>query len=959
VHPSIGTTVGRFPLSVGSSCRSYCRGRSSTAIIPIATPTISYCTTMRFPNLNPKTGYSTKLYSTTSSSSRSDTTTATTTSQEKKSHQYSNRNNKKRRNGKTMQVHVTIPKPKPKSKTYKEIKQMKQAKEALLLETKYDASAVEKQNMNDMAKDKDEDSKMKRDTVVERQKEKSNVSRMMQIERDDENHDHDTREKKSDTVTRRIHNMNQIKSSRTMQEKMRSMERLQKASMLLQDVIPLDDISAASSSSSSSSGDSGVDGATLHQDESPFQLEDDTFASSIFPSGMVPDDVWYNGNLQRGKGDYVTRWAKGVKVAEPLRKYDPVAAEKLLFLQPAKWIVRNVQIGFPLALWAFGVAWDVVTNKEEENRIVRAKQLLDTVSGLGPAIIKGGQALASRSDLMPSEYLDQLQKLQDDVPRFENQVALGIVEKELGVDFDDVFELVDPEPVAAASIGQVYKARLRSNGDLVALKIQRPNCEEIIALDLYVLRWWSGVANILTRLLNRDINVQSIIDDFGELIYRELDYVAEAANAQRFSELYASQVKDVFVPKIYSELTTSKVLTMEWVEGFRLTDSETLDKYGLDRKKLVDTLVQCSLRQILGNGFFHADPHAGNLLVVPDGRLCYLDFGMMSYAASEQRNGFLLAVVHIVNRDWDELVSMYQRLGFIPEGTDLKPIAVALDKSLPDALNSDISELNFKNVVGKLGDIMYTYPFSLPPFYIAIIRCLGVLEGLAIQVDPQARIISEAYPYVASRVLTDSQDELQEALRRLALTNDGRIRWDRLESLLSKAKGSQDYDASLAVDQLTKYLISDDGEQLLLDFTNRIVDGADSLGFETIGYIIDAAQALAINNEVAAVRAFTTLQHIFAAVAGDEESRQKVQKDLRGVLPEPTPSMQQFWRISVLLGARGGGSNAAKLIPIIRRLSNEPKIQQVASEIAARLGERILSRSLRALFGLPQPSKKE
>lgn len=267
----------------------------------------------------------------------------------------------------------------------------------------------------------------------------------------------------------------------------------------------------------------------------------------------------------------------------------------------------------------------------------------------------------------------------------------------------------------------------------MALKIQRPNCEQIIALDLYILRWWSGIYNEIFKFLNRDINVQSIIDDFGELIYREIDYVAEAANAQRFNELYAS-VTDVFVPKIYSDLTTRKVLVMEWVDGFRLTDSASLAEYGLDKRKLVDTLVQCSLRQILENGFFHADPHAGNLLACPDGRLCYLDFGMMSYAERVQRNGFLLAVVHIVNRDWNALVSVYQKLGFIPEDTDAKPIEVALENALPDVLNAEISELNFKNVVNKLGDIMYKFPFSLPPFYIAIIRCLGVLEGLAIQV---------------------------------------------------------------------------------------------------------------------------------------------------------------------------------------------------------------------------------
>lgn len=345
--------------------------------------------------------------------------------------------------------------------------------------------------------------------------------------------------------------------------------------------------------------------------------------------------------------------------------------------------------------------------------------------------------------------------------------------------------------------------------------------------------------------------------------------------------------------------------------------------------------------------------------MVPDGRLCYLDFGMMSYAASEQRNGFLLAVVHIVNRDWDELVQMYQRLGFIPEGTNLKPIAVALENSLPDALNSDISELNFKNVVGKLGDIMYTYPFSLPPFYIAIIRCLGVLEGLAIQVDPQARIISDAYPYVASRVLTDPQDELQEALRRLALTNDGHIRWDRLESLLSKAKGSTDYDATVAINQLMTYLLSEDGESLLLDLVDEVVDGADALGVDFVTYLLEASRALAINDEVAAARAFTTLQEIISAtVEGGEEAPAKVRSTLSGVLPEPTSSMQQFWRISLLLGARGGGSDLSKYIPLARKLSQEPKIQKAVNEVIARLGERVLGRSLRALFGLSPTDEK-
>lgn len=323
---------------------------------------------------------------------------------------------------------------------------------------------------------------------------------------------------------------------------------------------------------------------------------------------IVPEGLWLNGHLQDkslstvgpSSNDLVTRWSGGVKVAEPLVGYDPAAAAKLLFRQPQRWFVRNLQIALPLGAWVVGIVFDFVTQqyRTSNQRRVRAKQLTEAITSLGPAIIKGGQALASRPDLLPSEYLEELQNLQDNVPRFSNKVALATVEKELGKPFDEIFDLVTPEPIAAASIGQVYKARLKANGDLVALKIQRPDCEEVIALDLYVLRWWSGVYNRILDFLQRDIDLQLIIDDFGELIYREIDYVAEAANAQRFNELYAG-VKDVFVPKIYSDLTTSKILTMEWVDGVRLTDQASLKRYNLNASQLIDTLVQCSLQQVL------------------------------------------------------------------------------------------------------------------------------------------------------------------------------------------------------------------------------------------------------------------------------------------------------------------------------------------------------------------------
>jgi predicted unusual protein kinase regulating ubiquinone biosynthesis (AarF/ABC1/UbiB family) len=302
---------------------------------------------------------------------------------------------------------------------------------------------------------------------------------------------------------------------------------------------------------------------------------------------------------------------------------------------------------------------------------------------------------------------------------------------------------------------------------------------------------------------------------------------------------------------------------------------------------------------------------------------------MMSYAAAKQRNGFLLAVVHIVNRDWGELVNVYRKLGFIPEGTDVKPIELALEDALPDVLNTDISELNFKNVVGKLGDIMYTYPFSLPPFYISIIRCLGVLEGLAIQVDPKARIISEAYPYIANRVLTDdTQEELREALRRLIFTTDGYIRWSRLESLLDEAKESSGFDVALALDKLVDYVISSEGEELLNDIADQIVEEADNLGHDTLIYVTKALGALAVRDEKSAAKAIQSLISIFETRKSEDTAEEasnigsglsnvlkSILSNLAETLPEPVRTSGQVHLFGKII------SHLSLSFPFIRLLS--------------------------------------
>ncbi|CAM9272419.1 unnamed protein product [Sphacelaria rigidula] len=377
------------------------------------------------------------------------------------------------------------------------------------------------------------------------------------------------------------------------------------------------------------------------------------------------------------------------------------------------------------------------------------------------------------------------------------------------------------------------------------------------------------------------------------------------------------------------------VMTMEWVEGARLSDQAMLDTYGLEGSRLVDTMVQCSLRQMLENGFFHADPHAGNLLALPNGKLCYLDFGMVSYVEAGQRYGIIEAVIHLVNRDFVALADLYKRLGFIPPEQDPAPIVEALSKALPDVLNASVGELNFKNVINKLGDVMYTFPFSLPPYYTAVIRCLGVLEGVAIQVDRESRIISDAYPYIASRLLTDSAPELQSALQQLLFKN-GQPRWERFEELLEEARSTRDYDVTLAINQMVDFLLSPTGAPIRQQLSVQIVDQVDQLGVDAVSFARKNVRQISAGK-------------IPAFLSGDRE----VLEDLMAH-SDMTPAMQSAIRVVNLLTS-SAGFDAGKIIPLLRRLLREPEAQELTIQLASSLSERAVTRTIRAIFNVKQP----
>ncbi|KAJ1452251.1 ABC1 family-domain-containing protein [Pelagophyceae sp. CCMP2097] len=648
-------------------------------------------------------------------------------------------------------------------------------------------------------------------------------------------------------------------------------------------------------------------------------------------------------------------------VAEAGLKYDPLAAEELLWRQPARWLQRNVELFVPLSFFVASVMLDTATGYEDQRRKQRAGELLAILSGLGPAIIKAGQALASRPDLLPAEYLQELQKLQDRVPAFDTAVALKRVEDSLGLKdgFEATFELVEREAIAAASIGQVYKARLRNvpGSPLVALKVQRPACEEIIALDLFILRWYAKLfSDFLQKAFKRDLDFVSVIDDFGRLIYQEIDYRAEAANAVKFAEMFGhghvntAATKEgrprILVPKVYSQLSTDTVLTMEWVDGSRLVDGAALVHLTGDEEapaKLVYALVQCSLRQMLDSGFFHADPHAGNLLATQGGDLVYLDFGMMSYLETSQRAAIIEAVVHLVNRDFDALADLYKRMGFIKQDVDVTPIVSGLAAALPDVLDASVADLNIKNIFGKLGAVMYTFPFALPPFYIAIIRCLGVLEGVAMQVDPLFRIVSDAYPFIAARLLTGDAPELQLALRNL-LFKDDRPQWGRLEALVDRATAAQDYDATKAILLFVDLVSADDAEALRDNLVDDVVAGLDAVGVETARELLKA-----VGLDLPEHMSQTAQKGKRRTGSTEDEERPPVVRVLlraRDALRAQTNDLSR--NPELVLGA--ANEFAQRYAPLAQRLLEHATVRRVAAEVAAQLTERFASRAIRLGF---------
>ena len=476
----------------------------------------------------------------------------------------------------------------------------------------------------------------------------------------------------------------------------------------------------------------------------------------------------------------------------PAPAYDPARDLRWLLLRPWLLVSRLLVVAWQLS--SLGLVLVVQGNSSDsEVQKQLGRRILHTLTALGPCFIKVGQALSTRPDLVRRDWLDQLTQLQDNLPPFPHAIALATIERELGAPADQLFEQFPDFPVAAASLGQVYKAQL-SDGHWVAVKVQRPNLPWILRRDLVIIRLLAVLTAPLLPL-NLGFGLGDIIDEFGSTLFEEIDYRLEANNAERFADLFANQ-SEVTVPRVERLLSSEHVLTTQWINGTKLQERQALEARNLDPAALIRTGVIAGLQQLLEFGYFHADPHPGNLFALTGktgalGHVAYVDFGMMDSISDSDRLTLTSAVVHLINRDFRALAHDFICLGFLNPKADLEPIIPALEDVLGGALGENVGSFNFKAITDRFSELMYDYPFRVPARFALIIRAVVSQEGLALRLDPGFKIINVAYPYVARRLLAGDTSEMREKLLEVLFDPQGRLRIERLENLLAVVEADQ------------------------------------------------------------------------------------------------------------------------------------------------------------------------
>jgi predicted unusual protein kinase regulating ubiquinone biosynthesis (AarF/ABC1/UbiB family) len=445
---------------------------------------------------------------------------------------------------------------------------------------------------------------------------------------------------------------------------------------------------------------------------------------SALPPSVVDPTLMIQPNLQ-------FRWQRA--------KYSPQARQFDIF---------TAAIG-----WGFTFLRELILpTKNPRYHRRQAQKLVNTTIGLGPTFIKIGQSLSTRVDFFPPIYTEALSQLQDRVPAFSDLEAIGIIEAELGASISTLFAQFDQIPIAAASLGQVHRAKLRTGAEVV-IKVQRPGLRRLFELDFHVIEkllWW------IDRLLpqKRSIELRAIYQEFFTLLFQEIDYNNEGQNADRFRRNFQDSER-VIAPDIYWKYTTGKVLTMSYLPGIKIDDKATLEACGFNPKQINQLGICCYLKQLLVDGFFQADPHPGNMAIMADGRLVVYDFGMMAELKNISTDLMIGTFWAVMKKDGVAVTHNLIEMGLIEQVEDMRPIKRVIEFLVERFTDKPVDLKEFERIKSEITTLFIQQPFQMSPEMSFILKALSTLDGIARTLDPNYNLVVAAQPFIKSVAIAE------------------------------------------------------------------------------------------------------------------------------------------------------------------------------------------------------------
>ncbi|MFP4977688.1 ABC1 kinase family protein [Paenibacillus sp. CN-4] len=382
--------------------------------------------------------------------------------------------------------------------------------------------------------------------------------------------------------------------------------------------------------------------------------------------------------------------------------------------------------------------------QEPHGSLTTGERLRRVIEDLGPTFVKLGQLASTRSDLIPEAIIRELIKLQDHVPPFPSETAKTIVEQEMDRPIKAVFSFFEDQPMAAASIGQVHRGKL-TDGTLVAVKIQRPGVVRMMTRDLEILRDLCALAEKRLEWA-RQYGLVRVAEEVSRALLDELDYSHEARSAEKIAQQFTKD-DNIQIPAIFWECTSTKVLTMEYVEGTTLNRTDQLAKEGHDLKQIAQRFVDAMLQQVFIDGFFHADPHPGNVLLTPDGKLALIDFGMVGRLSEEMKDGLAALVIALMRKNTDSMVRAILRLGIVPEDVDRGALHADMDRLRDEYYNVPFSQVSIGKALNDLFAVARRHRLLVPPDLAMLGKTMLTLEGVVSALDPGISIVQLAEPF--------------------------------------------------------------------------------------------------------------------------------------------------------------------------------------------------------------------